>query len=953
MRYRGFPQIRDMHGDPVLASKLGFAKTLVGVAQSIQGRTGKHHVRLRREVDGVAVEVLVFGDQSVISLTHLPTTEERLPAGFAKLVWMPEGFLIYPKSPEYPKGWGLPFVDGEMVTPDADGLAEGGALPLVLVNRLRNNNYPDQFAPSHFPVPFFYMPWEEGHSKSIGVQDPPVNGELPDFRPQFSVRWQQLIREEAEEPADGEAATWYAHWPEVVKLGDVRQGILDKTNEVRDEADLPPLFPPLRGVYHGVGALIVRQMGMTGVQAHNYEGYRPGHTMTAERVIDRSAFWFVTAAGENLLTMRPIEDTQPGRTETPYEAGRRMAELWETSPGHRANMLRDYHPEDTEEGIPAIGFMHIGLGKGTTHTWEDPSSGALVELDPPSQGWQASQVMYGTTRLLLGYKAYWRGDAGTVSWHGAASCKYSVAARPLYFLETEVGMLPGAWAEWATNRSVLAVSGRMKPAYIVGEELVTTRGVVSAALHFSENDGLRLRVCTVTEEFLLELWDGPAHASWKEFSVLASFDLAAEFDGAEAARYLRRPIFSPDGAKCLVTLDRRILRTAPAMRQRLVNFNAPPDGEVVICGSVRDFVEFAGDSFTHIHRSAVDITPETISTADLGPGPEDLRRNEYVETCAETFRWLGDYDAGNSLVWANVRVDMRVEQWAEYEKVDDDYFGTYALPDAPDAESQQTKVTFEQTIEFPDGSEMATAQWDLTDWRIDGFSMILHTLDILRPENTGYSKILLRNVAEDDDRPSMGVELWWRGEKLKEKEEITWGADGEQVPNGLWWKGATWAGGVVRAVVLTGYNTPIFYWPFAKPAGVAFSTYAAYHAATALFPAQRDGDRSRSPYPAALTSTVWSVLHRGLHACSQATCQIAPAIFADADDEGNTIADLNMWDYDGEMILSGRYVTPLSRFAQHGFWEPEEDRMLWRATFDLAAAVGKPLGNDIEPVGVV
>lgn len=950
MRYRGFPQIRDMHGDPVLASKLGFAKTLVGIAQGIQSRSGKQHVRLRREVDGVSIEVLVFGDQSAISITHVPANEERVQLGFARFVWMPEGFLIYPKSPEYPKGWGLPVVDGELVAPAADGgPTPGGALPLVLVNRLKNNNYPDQFAPSHFPVPFFYMPWEgeeraEG-VKSIGVQGPPVNGVWPKFKPQFSRRWEQILRE----PYD---TAWHAHWAEVVKLDPVRQGILDKTNEVR--SGMPPLLPPLRGVYHGAGALIVRQMGMTGVQAHNYEGYRPGHTMTAERVIDRSAFWFVTAAGENLLTMRPIEDTQPGRTETPYEAGRRMAELWETSPGHRANMLRDYHPEDTEEGIPAIGFMHIGLGKGTTHTWEDPSSGALVELDPPSQGWQTSQVMYGTTRLLLGYKAYWRGDAGTVSWHGAASCKYSVAARPLYFLETEVGMLPGAWAEWATNRSVLAVSGRMKPAYIVGEELVTTRGVVSAALHFAENDGLRLRVCTVTESFLLELWDGPAHASWKEFAVLASFDLAAEFDGAEAPRYLRRPIFSPDGAKCLVTLDRRILRTAPAMRQRLVNFNAPPDGEVVICGSVRDFVEFAGDSFTHIHRSAVDITPETISTADLGPGPEDLRRNEYVETCAETFRWLGDYDAGNSLVWANVRVDMRVEQWAEYEKVDDDYFGTYALPDAPDAESQQTKVTFEQTIEFPDGSEMATAQWDLTDWRIDGFSMILHTLDIIRPENTAHSKLLLRNVGADDDRPSIGVELWWRGEKIREKDEITWGAEGVQVPNGIWWKGCTWAGGIVAANVLTSEATPIFYWPFALPRGVAFSTYAEPFAASAVFPTQRNGDRPRSPYPAALTSTAWAVLHRySMHACSQATCQIAPAIFADADDEGNTRAYLNMWGYDGEMILSGEYIHPLNSFTQHGFLEPEEDRMLWRATFDLAAAVGKPLGNDIEPVGVV
>lgn len=937
MRYRGFPQIRDMHGDPVLASKLGFAKTLVGIAQGIQSRSGKQHVRLRREVDGVSIEVLVFGDQSAISITHVPANEERVQFGFARLVWMPEGFLIYPKSPEYPKGWGLPVVDGELVAPTADGgPTPGGALPLVLVNRLKNNNYPDQFAPSHFPVPFFYMPWEGEKSaegvKSIGVQGPPVNGVWPKFKPQFSRRWEQILRE----PYD---TAWHAHWAEVVNLDPVRQGILDKTNEVR--SGMPPLLPPLRGVYHGAGALIVRQMGMTGVQAHNYEGYRPGHTTMDERAIDRSAFWFTVNASENLLTTRPVEG------ETAYEAGRRMGEMWESSPTHKANMLREYHAETSEDsrGIPAVGFLHIGLGRGTTHTGRPPEGGE-IKYEPPVQGWQASQVMYGMTRQVLARRAYWRGAAGTVSWSGASSCKYAAAATIYGSSEVDAA----EWAGWVYPLSVLAISGRMKPVYAVGVEAYTARGVVSAALHISEDGEVRLRVCTITKKFLLELWDGLAHASWKEFSVLASFDLTAGADGAGGTHLLRAPIFSPDGAKCLVTIDRVLARTAPAIRQQQWDFSAPPEGEVVVCGSVRDFLEFTGAGFTHIHRSAVDITPETMRTEEIVPATlldPPVVRNEYVETCAETFRWLGDYDADNALVWASVRVDIRVDQWREYSP------GYWINPGSG---PQQNNVDFEQVVEFPDGSELTTAQWTLREWRAAGFFLALHTLDILRPENTAYSKLLLRNVDEGEhpDMPSAGVELWWRGEKLKEKDEVTWGVDGVKIPAARWRYGCRWAGGIMAPIVANAYMGGgwYFYYPYGNPWGVTLGDTAATYPAQDPFPAQAGGDRARAPYPAVMTSTLWSTVHQGFtHACTQTSYQIAPALVG-ADSYREEV-DLNMWEYDGEMILSGTYINPLHDFAERGFWEPEEDRTLWRATFDLAAAVGKPLGNDIEPVGVV
>lgn len=919
MRYKGFPNIQTGLDDTLVASKLGFAKSLVGIAQKIQGRTQKPFVRLKRNIDGILVDVLAFHDQSIISMRRAEDEEDEAPARVvpSRLVWMPEGFALWPKHPDFPQGWGLS-AEGE------GGALAGGPLPMVLVNRQANNNYPDQFDPTHQPAPFFYMPWEDDGSAPdggrIGLKATPTEP----FAPQFSRRWQQLIKEE-------DASEWFCHWPEVMTFDPLRQGCLDRTNTIRSSASVDPVYPALRGVYHGAGEFVRRQMQITTVQGHNYSGYLPGHETTASRFVDRAAYSAIGAGGENLQTM-----VDGGFGE--YDTGVQLAYNWSGSSEHYPIMVAEYN--GTSGALPYVGFMGLGVGRGTTAF---QITGDTAVGIPPVTGYQAAQVFYATDRNLASLRAYWRGDAGTVSWHAVNSCKYASIHTDYEFNEV-------IWPTWVAYRNTLAICGRVKPLWILGEEEADVRGVVSAALHFASDTDLRLRVCTLNLAKQLQLWDGPAHASWASFSVIASIDLTVPDDGAEDVMAISRPIFSPNGAKCVVPLDRRINHTGPALRQHQINFGATPDGTAVVAGTVIDFMEFSGAGFTKIHRSEVYITPTTITTTDIGGG---AKRNDYVETCIETYHWLADYNASNVLVWADVELNITLTQYAEYMPTGTDYI-VYPSPGKASVSEQQALLTFEQNIVFPGGTELLSAEFTIDNWRATGFVLCLHTLDILSPNETCYTKQLLGNAAVDNDKPSVGVELWWRGTKIKEKAETTLGAAGPDVPNALWEKGCSWGGGIVEispwTTIYTGGGN---YFAFAHPRGVAYDLDTSPSDAAGPYPYQRRGDCVQDPYPAVIA--VGRIATRvAPHACSDASSFVSPILmFRYYDDNSNYHVDLNMWSYGGEWVLSGYYVNPIPIYPEQGFWEPEVDRRLWRATFDLATAIGRPVGNDIEPVGVV
>lgn len=968
MKYRGFPNIQAGLDDPLVASKLGFAKSLVGIAQKIQGTTKKAFVRLKREVDSVVVEVLVFHNQSIIRMSRLGDGKVY-EFVFTSLVWMPEGFYLWPKNDDVPKGWGLPFVDGELLSINTDdGPTENGALPFVLVNKKQHNNYPDKLIEgSHSARPLFYMPSQHagiGRTKQREVTDARgAKTVSADTLPQFTGRrWEQALYE-----PDGE--TWHAHWPELVKLSEKELGILDATNKLRTLAGVPAMMPALRGLYKGAAGAIIGQMARTRVQAHNYEGYAEGYQLFIDRFLHRYGTVFTTAAQEIIVTVSDLteeEEAENGGPETPYETGERMVEVWETSPTHNAAMIFDGYHNNVPGALETVGFTQIATGRGTTEKYE-ASPGVIEDVEPPAVGTYGAQVLYGTDLWLAAGNAYWRGSTGTVSWRAASSCRYGLV--PFDAIK------PGAsWNTWASRRNILFIKGRIFPVYVLGVESPTVRAVVSAAFCevLLDEDGatdLRLRVCTVNGSHLLQIWDGPAGASWSAFSVMASFDPTTEVDEAEGAMLLGYPIFSSSGAKCVVTLTRRMFHTGPALRGGQINFNVT-DGTAMVAGSVIDFLEFAQEddgsaSFGQVHRSRLDFVPTTALTTVLDEETHE-KKNEYVETCLGEYRWLADYE-GDALVYATVALDIAIEQEATYRyaydfmlndlfpPVSSEFSSSITFPSVLD---QTSFLRFHQTLTFPGGDELVTGDATITDWVASGTLLNIHTLDIRHPDKTAYSRLAIGNVdvAGEDLRPSASSVLVWNGGELKPLVECFGAATGEAMPKPIVWRGCSWGGGITRPTPWSIFNivgSTAKFRSYAHPKGVATTNIRQPSAANGDLPAQGAGDRVRDAHPANISS--YFTLDREFsHRVTDGTDSLGPMMdFAIFDYEVDSYpVNLGMWEYNGEWVLSGRYASP-AREEDVGFYEPESEQYLWRATFDLAAAVGKPLGNNIEPVGVV
>ncbi|MDY0071834.1 MAG: hypothetical protein RBR77_04210 [Thauera sp.] len=854
------------------------------------------------EGDDVVVEFpeRTWSSAKIIGFLHHPK-----PCKTGRFVWMPEGFHLFPRNDEAPKGWGLPITDGQ---PTA-----GGPLPFVLVNRKRDNNYPDVLAGrSHRPVGLGYLPSddaEDGPFGRIGVK----TRREEEVEPQFYLRWSADISEP-------DSDRWYAHWAEPAKLTPIQQGILDRTNEFRAEENQDPLYPALRGVYAGPADAVLQQMQKHQAQVHEYAKFDDGYRMFDDRVFDRYGNIRITASSEILATAQDIVG------EAPYQTGRRLADIWKTSPKHYAAMVANY--SGMYGDLEYVGFAHIAAGRGTTAWFEDVNDGNQVKpVEPPVIGTQGAQVFYGTDRLLAVFNAYWRGDAGTVSWYAPTACRYG-------YIHLDFEVTPENWANWCGRRSNVAISGRLKAVHD-RDEPATDRAVISAALCFVGED-LRLRVCTLNADHLIQLWDGPAWSNWSEFSVLATLDPTAEYDNAEGAITVGYPIFSETGSKCVIPLTRRIFHTGPALRQNQVNFGAT-DGDAMVVGSVIDFYEFSGASFSHVHRSRMDVVPVTISTT--------TGRNEYVEACSGEYRWLADYDR-DTLVYATVELNNRVEQWAEYSFGDD-----FITIERPEVSAQSTYVRISQTLKFPSGAELVTADCEITDWRASGFVLCLHTLDIRHPEMTAYSRQTLGNLP--DDRPTVALQLEWNGAVQKQQNESVPGASGPPMPPAIWRDGCAWGGGIARmqawSVTQSGSLT---YFAYAHPRGLSYSTPGAGFPSAGALPAQVWGDCVKDAYPGSIGA--FSNVNRGfVHSATSIAPALSPMLVIRVYDDDATQADLSMWEYGGEWVLSGYYVNPVLEFPTHGFWEPSTDRRLWRATFDLEGAVGRRLGNNIEPVGVV
>lgn len=345
----------------------------------------------RTTAKGETVKAQVNGPLAFTTIRGVPKAKpkepapqpEELPDYPQRLVWMPEGLVITPRTPSVPHGYGMP------PTPDGKG-TPGGLLQQVVINRYKNNQYPDALyeqvvrekggEPNENTVvvcsPFFFMDWElTSEDYGIGVTYGKL-GKEPEFYPQFKSRWVPNYRE-----PDG--GRWFCHRPmHHLKETAFDRAVRDETNRYREEVGQPPLNPPLRGTTYELTAAITYQMKYSKMLTHDWDGYREGYYKLFDRVSSRSGLPFIRI-GENLALA-------PGKPNT-KDFGIRVSTNWRNSPPHYANMILSWQGDDNTPLYPTLESHALGDTR-ITQTITPPSE-TPEELVAAGTG--AAQVFWG------------------------------------------------------------------------------------------------------------------------------------------------------------------------------------------------------------------------------------------------------------------------------------------------------------------------------------------------------------------------------------------------------------------------------------------------------------------------------------------------------------------------------------------------------------------------------
>lgn len=343
----------------------------------------------RTTAKGETVKAQVNGPLAFTTIRGVPKAkpkepeEEESPENPQRLVWMPEGLVITPRTASAPHGYGMP------PTPDGRGTT-GGLLQQVVINRYKNNQYPDALyeqvvrekggEPNENTVvvcsPFFFMDWElTSEDYGIGVTYGKL-GKEPEFYPQFKSRWVPNYRE-----PDG--GRWFCHRPmHHLKETAFDRAVRDETNLYREEVGQPPLNPPLRGTTYELTAAITYQMNYSKMLAHDWDGYREGYYKFLDRVSSRSGLPCMKV-GENLALA-------PGKPNK-KDFGIRVSTGWRNSPGHYANMIAGWQGDADLPLYPTLESHALGDTR-ITQTIKPPSE---TPEELVTSGTGAAQIFHG------------------------------------------------------------------------------------------------------------------------------------------------------------------------------------------------------------------------------------------------------------------------------------------------------------------------------------------------------------------------------------------------------------------------------------------------------------------------------------------------------------------------------------------------------------------------------
>lgn len=621
--------------------------------------------------------------------------EEESSQKMNRLVWLPEGFVLTPKSVASPNGFGMP--------PTEDGLGTpGGPLKQVIVNRFVNNQYPDSVCegivgPQNPSVrtfcvaPLFFMDWEiNDRNFGIGVWDG------AEFLPQFSARWVPKYREP-------ETGTWYCHRPMYALDAErlVHKTIREETNMVRAVDSLAPVGLPVRGSENGLAETITFLMGDSKVLGHGSIKYRAGYR-------DFEDFRFPARFGMAGTTSPLLPSSTAGEnlylqgntaTVTQQRLGEDAVQWWRNSSEHYANMIRDWRLSGAHYGcIESASAQELS---GIIEA-QDPPYDGTEPSDPypsPVQGYTATQIFHGMQNFVTPSQVGQEGDNAL----GLASPFFTQGHG--YFPRVAMNYLAtGAVLVHFKGRSIEVFKNNATNGVfsVTAAKMVVSGGTVTkmrVAGHW--------RATAAATNHYVRIYEGDAHDFAATRILIGAYLLPSDIG------QMSIPKFSASGSLMVFSYTRAVSESSVVGLGVTVSQDLQ-DGTSTTATSNNDrvwgetlhFFEFAGGAFNEITTAqSLDVTVSRWVTG-------------IHQACIGEYKVFADY-SGETVVYATAVIDSETDQSG---------VGTYT-----------ETVRLRGSLRFPDFSTIEYTHTDTgAGLEVSGFFRHFLYLDIMRPERTVY-----------------------------------------------------------------------------------------------------------------------------------------------------------------------------------------------------------------------
>lgn len=770
---------------------------------------------MHRPVDGGVVYASVNGPLTFKRIEGAPPKKEDPPdeGDDTRLVWVPEGFVITPRTADAPDGFGMPPTvegAGTVLNPLRPGKGTpGGPLTQVIINRYKDNQYPDalyraQGRAEDFRLtcaPLFFMDWERDKRPASITSTPPEKLDVlgigmdlrrgdewewqQQFDPNAQSRWAQNFKEAAGDK-------WVCHRPAdaIGYLGAAGAAILKDTNLLRESASMTDLAPPLRGTEGILSASVLYQMDYAGQIEHDHPDYREGYRTFDARYKRREGA--SGSAGENLFAST--------NTDQGGDLGHEAVEWWRTSPGHYANII-DSWEDDFWAAVHGLSPQEHKL-----HATLDPAIRGGARLPSLSTGGvsTASQIFH--SREAWVYPAIPTRSGAAVNAGGhrdKGPCnKYFGWTRSFFERDIDIGE-PGADKRVSTDKHVF-IHGRAMEFRSAADNLMLPLAVTVAKIEQAAQSARQvIRICVlealtdegpegVGEDRAVVIYEGDAADFLATRTEVGRFVMDAGQPDMSTPRFSAsgdRLVFSyaelvvPDTSSANLegmwpSLDLNELRVVrPPFDTPAQDLAAYMWGDELhfvewVYGRETGFLEVATDSLT----AQVSFTPAAYAKDD---GPVDSWSisgsiEAYQSTVDGECRLLADYD-GEEIVYLRIKVKCTHQYGTATGEARGDTFIGY-------------DVKQKGTLIFPDGTELVYQDRHVrpydgprtADTVVTGFFVHLCHLDILRPDLTVY----LRHEMGFESRTNPGSpwlhearwtsvdSLWLGKKKLRDMGEV-------------------------------------------------------------------------------------------------------------------------------------------------------------------------------------